>query len=187
MVKELEHFTDGSARPSSNAFGSVGCVPRPLQQVQADGQRVERGQPRLHGPLHPEQGRQQKDRQKCEFTQDDTKKSRMDSVMKWTITYFAVQVVESGELPSRAMERGDSAQSFASSLARYLHLTSLTTVDKKYFCHTYIDIENMLVKRLLSIVSSRKDSGGSEGVARRGDEVAIVVSNRKDSLTNAVR
>ena len=36
-------------------------------------------------------------------------------------------------------------------------------------------------------VSSRKDSGGSEGVARRGDEVAIVVSNRKDSLTNAVR
>jgi len=61
-------------------------------------------------------------------------------------------VVESGELPSRAMERGDSAQSFASSLA-----------------------------------SSRKDSGGSEGVARRGDEVAIVVSNRKDSLTNAVR
>jgi len=61
-------------------------------------------------------------------------------------------VGESGELPSRAMERGDSAQSFASSLA-----------------------------------SSRKDSGGSEGVARRGDEVAIVVSNRKDSLTNAVR
>ena len=45
----------------------------------------------------------------------------------------------------------------------------------------------MLVKRLLPIVSSRKDSGGSEGVARRGDEVAIVVSNRKDSLTNAVR
>merc|ERR1712203_949350 len=61
-------------------------------------------------------------------------------------------VGEAGDLPSRAMERGDSAQSFASSLA-----------------------------------SSRKDSGGSEGVARRGDEVAIVVSNRKDSLTNAVR
>merc|ERR1711922_61758 len=61
-------------------------------------------------------------------------------------------VVESGELPSRAMERGESASSFASSLA-----------------------------------SSRKDSGGSEGVARRGDEVAIVVSNRKDSLTNAGR
>merc|ERR1712079_375330 len=61
-------------------------------------------------------------------------------------------VGESGELLSRAMERGESASSFASSLA-----------------------------------SSRKDSGGSEGVARRGDEVAIVVSNRKDSLTNAVR
>lgn len=40
-----------------------------------------------------------------------------------------------------------------------------------------------------SVVSSRKDSGGSEGQGpiRRGDEVAIVVSNRKDSLTNAVR
>jgi len=60
--------------------------------------------------------------------------------------------VESGELPGRAVERADSAQSFASSMA-----------------------------------SSRKDSGGSEAVARRGDEVAIVVSNRKDSLTNAVR
>jgi hypothetical protein len=34
---------------------------------------------------------------------------------------------------------------------------------------------------------SRKDSGGSDAVAQRGDEVAIVVSNRKDSITNAVR
>lgn len=40
------------------------------------------------------------------------------------------------------MERGDSAQSFASSLARYLHLTSLTTVENKYFCQILI-LENM--------------------------------------------
>ena len=60
--------------------------------------------------------------------------------------------MESGELPSRAVERADSAQSFASSMT-----------------------------------GSRKDSGGSEGAARRGDEVAIVVSSRKDSLTSAVR
>merc|ERR1712088_454938 len=39
---------------------------------------------------------------------------------------------------------------------------------------------------ILSRGGSRKQ-GRSEGVARRGDEVAIVVSNRKDSLTNAVR
>jgi len=38
-----------------------------------------------------------------------------------------------------------------------------------------------------SVAGSRKDSGGSETPARRGEEVAIVVSNRKDSLTNAVR
>ena len=56
-------------------------------------------------------------------------------------------------------------------------------------CHLVKNIENVFFffKCLLFIVSSRKDSGGSEGVARRGDEVAIVVSNRKDSLTNAVR
>jgi len=36
-----------------------------------------------------------------------------------------------------------------------------------------------------SVTGSRKDS--NESVARRGDEVAIVVSNRKDSITNAVR
>ena len=70
LVCKLRHFTDGSARPSPNTFGSLGCVPRSLQQVQADWQRVERGQPRLHGTLHLEQGRQQKDRQKCEFAQN---------------------------------------------------------------------------------------------------------------------
>lgn len=68
--------------------------------------------------------------------------------------------VESGELPGRAMERADSTQSFGSSVG-----------------------------------GSRKDSGesregarrGDEVANKRGDEVAIVVSNRKDSLTNAVR
>ena len=39
--------------------------PRPLQQVQAN--RVKRGQRCLHGALHPEQGRKQKARQKCEL------------------------------------------------------------------------------------------------------------------------
>ena len=46
-----------------------------------------------------------------------------------------------------------------------------------------------------SVGGSRKDSGesregarrGDEVANKRGDEVAIVVSNRKDSLTNAVR
>ena len=52
-------------------------------------------------------------------------------------------------IADRAMERADSQQSFASSVA------------------------------------SRRESG--EVVRQRGDEVAIVVSNRKDSLTNAVR
>jgi len=59
---------------------------------------------------------------------------------------------EWSDVPDRAVERADSAQSFASSAA-----------------------------------TSRKDSGESQQQIKRGDEVAVVVSSRKDSVTQAVR
>ena len=108
LVCQFQPFPDGRSRPASHTLWSVGCVPRPLQQVQANRQRVERRQPRLHGALHPEQGREQEARQKCEL--------RLS--FQHSFIQITSKVGEAGDLPSRAMERGDSAQSFASSLAR---------------------------------------------------------------------
>merc|ERR1712203_148505 len=65
LLKSQLSASDGRSRPPSHTLWSVCCVPRPLQQVQANRQRVERRQPRLHGALHTEQGREQEARQKC--------------------------------------------------------------------------------------------------------------------------
>merc|ERR1719412_2359902 len=65
LLKSQLSASDRRSRPASNPLWSVRCVPRPLQQVQENRQRVERRQPRLHGALHPEQGREQEARQKC--------------------------------------------------------------------------------------------------------------------------
>merc|ERR1712080_694011 len=62
---ELPGISDGCPRPPSNVIWPLGCLPRPLQQVQEDRLRVKRGQSRLHGLVHPEQGQQQEGRQKC--------------------------------------------------------------------------------------------------------------------------
>ena len=106
LVCQFQPFPDRRSQPPFNTLWSLCCFPRPLQQVQAN--RVKRGQRCLHGALHPEQGREQEARQKCEL-----RLSFQHSFIQITF-----KVGESGDLPSRAMERGDSAQSFASSLAR---------------------------------------------------------------------
>ena len=65
LVCQFQPFPDRRSQPLSNPLWSLCCFPRPLQQVQAN--RVKRGQRCLHGALHPEQGREQKERQKCEL------------------------------------------------------------------------------------------------------------------------
>ena len=79
IVSKLQLFTDGRPRPPSNVIWPLGCLPRPLQQVQEDRLRVKRGQSRLHGLVHPEQGRQQKGRQKCELPKRSQKILRAES------------------------------------------------------------------------------------------------------------
>ena len=82
IVSSLQIFADGSPRPPSNVIWPLGCLPRPLQQVQEDRLRVKRGQSRLHGLVHPEQGRQQKGRQKCELPKQIAKNIRIESFCK---------------------------------------------------------------------------------------------------------
>ena len=65
LVCQFQPFPDRRSQPPSNTLWSLCCFPRPLQQVQAN--RVKRGQRCLHGALHPEHGREQKARQKCEL------------------------------------------------------------------------------------------------------------------------
>ena len=81
-------------------------------------------------------------------------------------------------VPERGLERGDSAHSVLGAGRKESAGSMVQSVRKES-------------------ASSRKDSatssgGGQQarresGEVRRGDEVAIVVSNRKDSITNAVR
>jgi len=90
--------------------------------------------------------------------------------------------------PERAVERGDSNHSILSAAGRKDSVTSRkesVTSNRK---------ESVSSRK--ESASSRKDSTSSggqvagrreSGEVRRGDEVAIVVSHRKDSITNAVR